>query len=91
MKIINIYWPLFILVVAIILLNRTLLSQGIPDTYDGNSHVARIANYYLAFRDGHFPIRWAPNLNYKFGYPVFQYHYQTPYFAAALFYKIGLL
>ncbi|PIP53241.1 hypothetical protein COX08_02105 [Candidatus Beckwithbacteria bacterium CG23_combo_of_CG06-09_8_20_14_all_34_8] len=89
MKIINIYWPLFILVVAIILLNRTLLSQGIPDTHDGNSHVARIANYYLAFRDGHFPIRWAPNLNYKYGYPVFQYHYQTPYFAAVLFYKIG--
>jgi len=90
MKMIFRIWPYLVILMAILLLNRGFLKTGIPNTHDGHSHLARIANYYLALRDGHFPVKWAPNLNYKFGYPVFQFHYQTPYFFAALFYKIGL-
>jgi len=81
--------PFLILTIGLMLLFRTFIKTGIPDTHDGHSHVARIANYFLALRDGHFPVSWAPNLNYKYGYPVFQYHYQTPYFIAAFFYKLG--
>lgn len=58
---------------------RTFKSEGVPFTHDVNNHLARIANLYLAYRSHHFPFRWAPNLNYKFGYPVFNFNYYFPY------------
>lgn len=54
---------------------RYFLKPGIFRGHDSENHLARIANYYLAIKDGHFPPRWARNLNHKFGYPVFNYNY----------------
>lgn len=51
-----------------------------PSTHDGQNHLARLANLDLAFRDRHFPFRWATNLNHGFGYPVFNFNYYLPEF-----------
>jgi len=77
---------LFFLLTALIL--RSFLKSGVPHTHDGNSHLARIANIYLAVRERHFPIRWAKNLNYKFGYPVFNFNYYFPFLATIPFYLV---
>ena len=50
-----ILWPLF-------------SNPGFPYTHDGQNHLARLSNYYLALKQGQFPPRWAPNLDAGLGY-----------------------
>lgn len=82
------YWPALILFLATLVLLRFFFKPGFPETHDGQSHLARLANFHIAVIDRHFPVRWARNLNYKFGYPVFHFNYYTPY-ALALFPKLA--
>lgn len=63
------------IIVSFFLLLRPLLSSGFPETHDGVNHLARIANYYLAVRQGQFPPRLAPTFWGGYGYPVFNYNY----------------
>lgn len=78
-KIIKANWPILIILAISLFLLRWFLKPGFPETHDGQLYLARFANFYLAFRDKHFPVRWAPNLQYKFGYPVFNFNYYTPF------------
>jgi len=73
------YWPVLIILAVCLFLLRWFIKPGFPETHDGQLYLARFANFYLAFRDRHFPVRWAPNLNYKFGYPIFNFNYYTPF------------
>ncbi len=78
-KIIKAYWPILLILAVSLFLLRWFIKPGFPETHDGQLYLARFANFYLAFRDKHFPVRWAPNLEYKFGYPVFNFNYYTPF------------
>lgn len=78
----------FLFVLSVVVL-RTLFTQGVPYTHDGHNHLARTANLYLAVRDQHFPPRWARNLNYKFGYPVFNFNYYFPFILTIPFFLIS--
>lgn len=80
------FYLIFFLFTLIIL--RSFIKTGVPYTHDGNNHLARIANVYLAIRERHFPIRWAKNLNYKFGYPVFNFNYYFPFLLTIPFYLV---
>jgi hypothetical protein len=71
--------PIIIIFCVSLFLLRSFIKPGFPETHDGQLYLARFANFYLAFRDNHFPVRWAPNLEYKFGYPVFNFNYYTPF------------
>jgi len=72
-------WPILIILLVSLFLLRSFIKPGFPETHDGQLYLARFANFHLAFTDRHFPMRWAPNLNYKFGYPIFLFNYFTPY------------
>ncbi len=78
--------PVLVLLVLCLVISRTLFSLELPRTNDAELHGARLANYYLAIKQGQFPPRWAPNLNYGFGYPIFLYNYHFPYLVATFFY-----
>jgi hypothetical protein len=54
---------------------RNFFHEGVPYTHDGENHIVRFANYYLALKEGQFPPRLAPNLVNHYGYPVFNYNY----------------
>ena len=82
-------WPILVFFVVALILLRSFLKPGFPHTHDGQSHIARLANFHLAVIDRNFPIRWAPNLNYKFGYPVFNFNYYIPYVLALVPGKLG--
>lgn len=62
-------------VVGILLAGRVYLHQGFPYTHDGENHLARFANYKIALKEGQLPPRFAPNLQNRYGYPVFNYNY----------------
>ena len=79
-----------VLIIVGIILLRLFFQPGFPETHDGQNHIARLANMSLAAVDRHFPFRWAPNLNYKFGYPVFNFNYYLPQIAALPLKLVGL-
>lgn len=79
---------LLILILAVFLF--PFLQPGIPLSHDGDGHVARIGGYYKAFQDGQIPPRWAGDLNFRFGTPLFIFNYQFPYYVASLLHKIGI-
>ncbi len=62
----------------------------LPHTSDGAVHIARMAAYVKALSDGHFPVRWAGDLNYGYGLPLFNFYYQTPYLVSSIFLAWGV-
>lgn len=69
----------------LIIFTTTLL----PHTSDGGVHLPRMAAYYKAIADGHVPVRWAGDLNYGYGLPLFNFIYQFPYLVTSLFIFLG--
>jgi len=84
------YTPLFVVVILSIFPLFDLFHAGLPNTHDGQDHLARIANFYLALSDGVLVPRWAGNLNWGFGHPILMFLYPLPSYAASIFHFIGL-
>lgn len=53
-------------------------------------HPAWVFEMYQALTSGQMPPRWAPNLSFGYGYPLFNFIYPLPYYLAAPFYAAGL-
>ncbi len=62
----------------------------LPHTHDGLVHLARIGAYFKALSDGQIPVRWAGDLNYGYGMPLFNFMYQLPYLISSFFVFLGL-
>jgi len=82
-------WYVFLFMMCAIFLYRLWL-PGFPYTHDGENHLARIANYAVALRQGQFPPRWAPSFWSGYGYPVFNYNYPLVNIAALPFLAIKI-
>src|SRR3989344_1211945 len=82
----------YLVILAISLLPFLIIfaTPDLPHTHDGGVHLPRIAAYVKALSDGHIPVRWAGDLNYGYGLPLFNFIYQTPYFLASLFVFLGM-
>lgn len=66
-----------------------IFDSRIPHTHDGVVHLARMTAYYKALSDGQFPVRWAGDLNYGYGMPLFNFMYQVPYLISSVFIFLG--
>lgn len=82
----------FVLLVSVPLIVPFLKSGYFP-THDGEWAVVRQGAMHRAFIDRHFPVRWAGNLNFGFGYPLFLFTYPLPYYVGEIFtlVKFGLI
>lgn len=49
--------------------------------------IARLNQMSAALSDGHFPVRWVPDL--RFGEPIFNYYAPLPYYIGALIHVLG--
>lgn len=81
---------LLILVLSALPLVSIFLTSNFPHTHDGVVHLARMAAYFKDLQDGQFPVRWAGDLNYGYGLPLFNFIYQLPYFLSSIFLFLGL-
>lgn len=52
------------------------------------THVARLVELDLGFKMGHWPPRWAPDLGWGNGMPLFHFYGPLPYYLAELLYLI---
>jgi uncharacterized membrane protein len=67
-----------------------LLHQGLPPTHDGEYHVVRFYEFDQVLRSGVLYPRWAPDLNYGYGIPLFNYVYPLPNYASSILHFFGL-
>lgn len=58
-------------------------------TDDGMWAIVRQASMHAELRQGQFPVRWSGNLNFGYGYPLFEFSYPGPYYIGELFHIIG--
>jgi len=88
------YNPNFLAVFFLLLFSffalKDLARPGFYTSHDGETHVARIAQYYQAITDGQIPPRWAKTLNGGLGSPIFVYIYPLPYLLASAIHFFGV-
>ncbi len=60
-----------------------------PHTHDSPVHYARIAAYYKALSEGQILPRWAGELNYGYGMPLFNFIYPVPYLISSIPVALG--
>ena len=66
-----------------------LLSPGLPSVADAPIHLFRTMEMVSIWADGIYYPRWAPNLAFGYGYPLFDFAPPLPYFIAGAFHVIG--
>jgi len=84
----------FLAVVTIIffafLAGFALLHPALPPTHDGEYHVIRFYEFDKTLRGGDWYPRWAPDLNYGYGVPLFNYVYPMPNYVAFVLHLFGI-
>lgn len=68
----------------------SLLHSGFIPTHDGEYHVIRFYEFHKVLLDGNWYPRWAPDLNYGFGVPLFNYVYPLPNYFASVLHLFGI-
>lgn len=68
---------------------KSLLVPGLYTSHDGETHAARIAQYYQALIDGQLPPRLAGSFYSGLGSPIFVYIYPVPYLITNLWHFLG--
>ena len=66
-----------------------LFHQGLLPTHDGEYHVVRFYEFHKMISDGVWYPRWAPDLLYGLGVPLFNYVYPLPNYVASFLHFFG--
>jgi len=76
------HWLLLILFSFIISIPLLLpyFHTGYFPTHDGEWAVVRLGDMYREIKDLQFPARYSGNLNFGYGYPLFEFAYPLPYY-----------
>jgi len=80
--------PVFLLLLAAVLslpLILPYLHPGYFPTQDGEWAIVRLADMFRELKDHQFPARYSGNLNFGYGYPLFEFAYPFPYYLGILF------
>lgn len=91
MRFVNFYLPVFIfcLVISIPLL-IPYIHPGYFPTHDGEWAVVRLSDMFRTLRDFQVPARYSGNLNFGYGYPLFNFTYPFPYYLGVVVHMFGL-
>ena len=69
---------------------QALLKPGLPTTADLNIHMVRTVAYEQSWAAGVIVPRWAPNMAYGYGYPLFIFAPPLPYLLAMAIHSLGI-
>ncbi|OGG29123.1 hypothetical protein A2973_00795 [Candidatus Gottesmanbacteria bacterium RIFCSPLOWO2_01_FULL_49_10] len=79
----------FVHLVFVVIAIRWLFISGFIPTHDGEYHLMRIHEFGTMLLNGYWFPRWAPDLNSKFGLPLFNFFYPFPNYVGVLFHQMG--
>lgn len=83
------WYYLIVLGLSILPLISIFSTTQFPHVHDGIVHLARMGAYFKALQDFQIPVRWAGDLNYGYGMPLFNFIYHVPYLLSSLFLFLG--
>jgi len=63
--------------------------KGYFPTHDGEWAVVRLTDMFRTLRDFQIPARYSGNLNFGYGYPLFNFVYPLPYYLGIIIYMLG--
>jgi len=86
----KVYIYIFILIALSLLVIGPFFKPGFFETHDGGWAVVRLGAMHRAFADLHLPARWAGELNFGYGYPLFEFTYPLPYYLGEVINLLGL-
>ncbi len=81
---------MLIILSSTIFILAPLTQAGAPGGHDYYFHLSRVAELDWLFRDGHYYGRWAPDFNFGFGYPLFNFYPSLIYYIAQIFQACGI-
>src|SRR5260221_3975795 len=82
--------PIIIVLLFTFLATFSLFHSGLFPSHDGEYHVIRFYEFYRSLSMGQWYPRWAPDLYFGRGVPLFTYVYPLPNYVAALFHFLGI-
>lgn len=68
---------------------KAFATPGFYTSHDGDTHTARLANFFLAIKEGQLPPRLAPTLFGGYGFPIFIFIYPLPYLVGSFAHFVG--
>jgi len=83
-KILSFLWVPVLLLLITIPIVLPYAHKGYFPTHDGEWAVVRLGDMFREIRDHQFPPRYSGNLNFGFGYPLFEFAYPLPYYAGLI-------
>ena len=81
---------LLLLIVISLFFVLPLFENNFYLSHDGEAQVARFGAYIKSFLDNQIPIRWAGDLNYRYGSPALNFYYPLPGLLSIPFHLLGL-
>ena len=84
------FFPIILLLIIHVAFLFPLFQPGLYQSHDGEALVARFAAYYKAFAAKEFPPRWAGDLNFRYGSPVFNFYYPLPGYMASFLHIVNI-
>lgn len=79
-----------LLLVAALTAVQPLLGGALPWSADGLLHFHRLAQLHRSLQHGILFPRWAPDMGFGFGFPLFNYYAPLSYYLAEPFHLVGL-
>lgn len=76
---------IFVIIISSLPFISIITTPDLPHTSDGEVQLPRLAAYYKALKNGQIPVRWAADLNYGYGMPLFNFMYHIPYLLGSIF------
>lgn len=76
----HLIWLSLLTIITLLVTRHIWSTRGWIESHDGIFHVIRLEEFTQMFKLGHFPVRWAGNLDNGFGLPLFNYVYPGPYY-----------
>ncbi len=83
------FWGVFVVLILSFWAIAPFFTGGFFPMHD-NTQVARVYEMGKALSDGHFPVRWAADLGYGYGYPLFNFYAPLPYYIGGLINSLGV-
>lgn len=81
--------PFILVLIPVLFAAAPLFGKGFIPTHDGEYHIIRFWQYFTMLSGGAVFPRWAPDLNYGLGIPLFTFQYPFPNMGGALFHLVG--
>ena len=82
-------WPFIFSIVVAFPVILPYLREGYFPTHDGEWAVVRLTDMFRTLRDFQIPARYSGNLNFGYGYPLFNFVYPFPYYFGTFMHFLG--